>query len=439
MSNQGFGFGSGLGGGTGGPGGVGFDMKDLDALARQAWNAWGEQLRAAGAPYQGIAQPSLPGMNEAAAWWSKLAAGGAPQGNDTLDRFNSQASGWLKQMQQLANQLAGHQTSAPDIARMWQQALGDNPFASALGSMQGPGQQGLDQWSAQVAPILQAMQQSGQGLLGLPAFGFTREHQQRWQQLAQAQLDHQQHSKAYQDLLDEAGQQAFKRFEAKLAERSAPGRQLDSARALFDLWIDAAEEAYAQTALSPKFREVYGQFVNSQMRVRASLQHEIEQQCAQLGIPGRTEIDAAHRKMAQMQRELRRLREADDRRARPVSDASVEHELSAAPSSVAAAPNATASKGKASKAPKASAAKAPSSNDAVPATAEKPSSARSAVAQPAAPRGKSPPRPTTAAVQRSTPAGRSTSKPGTPTPRAAPATALTAVKPAATGNAKRKR
>ena len=43
---------------------------------------------------------------------------------------------------------------------------------------------------------------------------------------------------------------------------------MTSARALFDLWIDAAEEAYAQVALSPEFREVYGAYVNAQMRLR---------------------------------------------------------------------------------------------------------------------------------------------------------------------------
>jgi class III poly(R)-hydroxyalkanoic acid synthase PhaE subunit len=193
---------------------------------------------------------------------------------------------------------------------MWKQTLGENPFASVLNGMQGPGQHGVEQWLQQVAPYLQTWQQSGKGLLGLPTFGFTREHQQRWQQMAQAQLDHQEHSQAYQALMAEAGKKAFERFEAKLAEHSEPGRQLGTARALFDLWIDAAEEAYAEIALSPKFREVYGQFVNSQMRVRAALQQEIEEMCGLFGIPGRTEIDAAHRKIAQMERELRRLRDA---------------------------------------------------------------------------------------------------------------------------------
>jgi class III poly(R)-hydroxyalkanoic acid synthase PhaE subunit len=146
----------------------------------------------------------------------------------------------------------------------------------------------------------------------MPAFGIGREHQQRLQTLVQAQLDYQQRDAAYNALMLEALQRASELFEDKLAEREEPGRQLTSARALFDLWIDAAEEAYAGIALSPEFREVYGALVNAQMRLRQGVQHEVEQACAQLGMPTRSEVDAAHRKIAELERALRRMRDAAD-------------------------------------------------------------------------------------------------------------------------------
>jgi class III poly(R)-hydroxyalkanoic acid synthase PhaE subunit len=105
-------------------------------------------------------------------------------------------------------------------------------------------------------------------------------------------------------------QRAYGVFQGKLAEREEPGRQLTSARALFDLWIDAAEEAYGQVALSPEFREVYGAYVNAQMRLRNGMQREVEQACAAMGMPTRTEVDAAHRKIAELERVLRRMRDA---------------------------------------------------------------------------------------------------------------------------------
>ena len=300
----------------------GFD--DFERLARQYWGAWGDSMRAAPA----AAQPAVPGWNQALDWWAQLARGAgtthASGAGDAVDRFNSQATQWLGQMQQLAARFAGKNPAPADVAAAWQQMLaagGGNPFGDLFKGMPGPGQHGVDQWMEQMAPLLQAMQRDGRSWLGLPAFGFAREHQERWQELAQAQLDYQDKSNAYHALMAEATQVAFRRFEQKLAERSEPGRQLASARALFDLWIDAAEDAYAEIALSPRFRETYGEFVNAQMRVRGAVQKEVEQYCSMVGVPTRTEVDAAHRKIVQLEREMRRLRDALQAQAAGPSDA----------------------------------------------------------------------------------------------------------------------
>lgn len=295
----------------------GFD--NFEQLARQYWSAWGDAMRNSTAP----TQPAMPNWNDALGWWSQLAQGAARANpasgaDDAVNRFQSQAQQWFGQMQQLAAQFAGKPTQPADIVSAWQRMLGanaNNAFADMFKGMSGPGQHGVEQWMEQMAPMLQTMQRDGRNWLGLPAFGFAREHQERWQALGQAQLDLQEKTNAYNALMSEATQLAFRRFEDKLAERSEPGRQLGSARALFDLWIDAAEDAYAEIALSPRFREVYGDFINAQMKVRAGLQREVEQYCGQLGIPTRTEIDSAHRKIVQLERELRRLRDALQERA----------------------------------------------------------------------------------------------------------------------------
>lgn len=296
-------------------GGQGSGGQDFERLARQYWNAWGEAMRAGATP----PQAAVPGWNDAMAWWSSqlapgAAAAAAPRaGDDAIGRFNAQAQHWFAQMQQLATRFAGQPATPADIAAAWQRMLGAdsaNVLADLFKHMHGAGPQGMEQWMAHMAPVLRTMQGDARSWLGLPAFGFAREHQERWQSLAQAQLDYQEKYNAYNALVVEATQQAFRRFEEKLAERSGSGKAIESARALFDLWIDAAEDAYADIAMSPRFGEAYGDMVNAQMRVRAGLQREVEQYCAQLGIPTRSEIDAAHRKIVQLERELRRMRDA---------------------------------------------------------------------------------------------------------------------------------
>lgn len=296
---------------AGGAGGSGFGAPgDAGALVQQYWNALSEAMRSS----SGAARPEDP-WKTAMDSWSQLAGGRQhSDAADVIERFSAQARQWFGMMQQVAGQFAGRSASAEDIAGAWKQAMsgGGNPFASLFGEMGGRGQSGFDQWYEQAAPMLNGMlggmRQEGMGWLRTPAFGLNREHQERWQVLAEAQLELQQNNDAYKALMLEAGRDAFERFEQKLAERSEPGRQLQSARALFDLWIDAAEEAYAEIALSTGFRKVYGELVNAQMRVRAGIQREVELIGGLFGIPGRTEMDAAHRKIAELERQLWRQR-----------------------------------------------------------------------------------------------------------------------------------
>lgn len=302
---QGFGMGAAPGG-------------DFNETARQAWTAWANLMRGMGTTTPPAAAPAWP---DPAAWWAQMTgAPPAPQhpAEALMRGLRDQVGGWYAQMQQLAAQFAGRDASAADVASAWKQMLGGQAaqsFTDVFASMSRPGSQGMEQWIAQVQPFLRMLQSmqgpaDAQAWMGLPTFGFAREHQARWQQLALAQIDHQDTSRAFAELMNEAAQQAFVVFERKLGERTAPGRQVQSTRALFDLWVDAAEEAYAEIALSPRFRETYGALVDAQMRLRAAVQREVEVMGEMVGMPTRTEVDAAHRKTVQLEREVRRLRDA---------------------------------------------------------------------------------------------------------------------------------
>ena len=327
--------------------GNGFDSKsDFESMARQYWSAWGQAMRQGGLGAAAPAQPASQ-WQQAVDWWSQLMPGGPSQANDAVARFNQQASQWFGQMQQVAAQFAGQDSSAADIGQAWRRAMGangDNPFPDMFKAMRGQGASGLDEWLEQVKPYLEGFQQQGQRWQQLPAFGQYREHQERWQALQLAQQDYQHQTEAFNALMAKCAQRAFEVFEDKLTAHEEPGRQISSARALFDLWIDSAEQAYAGIALSAEFREVYGALTNAQMRLRAAIQLEVEQLTGLFGMPTRTEIDSAHRKIADLERALRRAASAGtrpvaERRAGAASPAS---EPPAAPAK--AQPRRTASK-----------------------------------------------------------------------------------------------
>ncbi len=157
----------------------------------------------------------------------------------------------------------------------------------ALGEISGQGVKSFEQlmknftpgaFGAGVDPF-----QEAKSWLRVPAFGFLREHQEHYQKSMSAFVDYQEQSGRYNALILKASQRGFGLFESKLAAREEPGRQIDSLRALYDLWVDAMEEAYAEIALSPEFREVYGAVVNAQMRVRSQIQQEVERIATDFG------------------------------------------------------------------------------------------------------------------------------------------------------------
>lgn len=294
---------------------------DLERLARRYWDTWRDALQRT-MPGQdwsrmGAAPPGAGAMpwGDPAQWFK---GGAQPDaGTDALRQFQSMAGPWLQQMQRVAAGFVGREASPEAITAAWREAMGGNPVGTMFGGLQGPGIEGWDTWLQRLKPWLdaagasQGMGGGGRDAFALPTFGLTREHQERWQHLGRAFAEHQRSQQGYQTLLMQASTSAFGIFERKLAARD-PATPIETPRALFDLWIDAAEDAYAEVALSPAFRKAYADMVGGQMRLRQAVQREVEQACRVLDLPTRTELDGAHRKIADLERALRRLRDRLD-------------------------------------------------------------------------------------------------------------------------------
>ncbi len=265
-------------------------MHDYQALARQSWDAWTRQMQQSSAP-QGAFQQS---------------AGGATSANETLERTLDGIKGYLNWMQ-------GTTATAATPGAGWQQQMqqwfggANQPFAQAFAGIDSAGAQGFaGQWQE----WLQAMQHTGLGAgtvssAPTPAFGMDREQHMQQQALAQAMLGSAQATARYQTLLQRASAQGMERLQDKLAQHAEPGRQIESLKGLYDLWVDASEEAYAEIALTDEFRTAYGEMVNTQMHVRQLQQKYTEAACLQLGIPTRSEVSSLGQRLQAVRREVR--------------------------------------------------------------------------------------------------------------------------------------
>ncbi|MCC7097067.1 MAG: class III poly(R)-hydroxyalkanoic acid synthase subunit PhaE [Thermomonas sp.] len=277
--------------------------KDPAALAQRYWGMWADALRDGSAGFN--FDPGKQGLDDALGLWSRQAGWGGGFG-DVLERFRGQCGDWYGRMQQVAAQFSGQDHSARDVAEAWRSTFaGGHPFDGLMQGLQGPGLENLARWSEAAMPWLDGVRAQATAALGMPAFGFTREHQERVQTLGKAQLRLQAAQRAYNTLLAKVSQAAMSRFESKLAEHEEPGRQIGSVRALFDLWVDAAEDAWAEAALSKAYRHAFGELANAQMLVRGAAQTLMEQAARACGQPVRSEMDGAYRKIAELERALR--------------------------------------------------------------------------------------------------------------------------------------
>ncbi|MGE8234403.1 MAG: poly(R)-hydroxyalkanoic acid synthase subunit PhaE, partial [Stenotrophomonas sp.] len=220
------------------------DNADFEASMRGYWDAWSQAMQGPGA----AAGSDFP-WRESIAQWTRLVSTDTPAEVQALGaRFQHQAGDWLGMMQQVAARFAGKDTSAAEVAGAWREAVqagqGDDLLQWMLGAARGGNALNDQPWLREFAKAAQSGFGGGDWL-NAPAFGPAREHQARWQALLKIQQEYQARAEAYVDTIRSVLDDAFKRFEAKLAEHEVPGSQLTSARAMFDLWIDAAEEAYA--------------------------------------------------------------------------------------------------------------------------------------------------------------------------------------------------
>ena len=153
----------------------------------------------------------------------------------------------------------------------------------------------------------------------LPAFGATREHQQRAQRMAQAvqRMDAAQRrlQRLWSDVLREASTQFVSQLQATQPGAATPA----GLRKLYDTWIDCAENAYARVAHSEPFCQAQAEFANAASQWRLEQQGNIEQWSKFLDLPTRSELNSLTRRLRALEQQLRSKPDTRAARAAPAA------------------------------------------------------------------------------------------------------------------------
>lgn len=294
-------------------------LADWQALSQQYWQGLtelGQKFITPAAPPP--ATPWAEGLDQ----WTRLFAGGQPGATtqqNVFEQLLAQGKTYVGMLEELFKSGAASTQQHLDLAALAKSSL--EQFRQSQPWLQGLGDYGkwfdpeaLEKWLGNFGG-------DAHSWLHTPAFGFHRQQQERFQRLQSNLLDYRTEIQRYHALINKALEGGIRRMESKLAEHAEPGRQLKSLKAVYDLWIDALEESYAEVALSSEFREVYGALVNAQMKVKAGIQAEVEKATGELGMPTRRELDGVHRKLVAVRSQLREVDAAaiDDLRSEVAS------------------------------------------------------------------------------------------------------------------------
>lgn len=266
------------------------DFQSMAEQSQQAWQAMWAQATAAQTASSGGANDKVAGTTEA-------------HFQRVLDGLK-QYTAWLESASGASAAATGGLPWTDAMSRMFSGSTAQ-PFMQAFADLPDLGAAGPEQWMQHLQSAAASMQPSGRSWFELPAFGLRREQQEETQANARSWAEYMQQSARYQALLAGIGHRAAELLQHRLTDSDDPGRMVDSLRALYDLWIDCAEEEYAKVAMSDEFREIYGAMINAQMQVRAHLQDQVQQSSTQLGMPTRSEVNSLGQRLQELRRELK--------------------------------------------------------------------------------------------------------------------------------------
>lgn len=148
-------------------------------------------------------------------------------------------------------------------------------------------------------------------LLAMPTLGYTREWQHKWQEGIKRWRAFQTAQQEYMTALNRISLRSVELLREKashFAENSeTTAESPKTMRAVYDLWIECGEQAYAECVRTEEYIQAHANVINSLMACKYYEQEITDELFATLNMPTRKELDTFSLRMQQMRRELKIL------------------------------------------------------------------------------------------------------------------------------------
>ncbi|MCW8890051.1 MAG: hypothetical protein OQL20_05265 [Sedimenticola sp.] len=267
--------------------------------AQQAfWRAWSEKVEQAGSGSVDSGDPWEALLDQ---WWQRLTPAAPALMKELLGKTVSQA----KQLFQLAELFA--QNRPGDEGFDWQAAIQET-FGDLRGIIAGMtgtmnpipedmlSESGIEQSSAYL-----------QRLFAFPGLGLGHRSQAQQRELFSRLMAYQKARMAYEHFIVDLGQRAVTGLQEKVADIESQGRQIESARMLYDLWVEVSESVYAEEVMTPEYVKLYGELINSQMAVKVQMRSMLDDAFTLLGMPTTRDFRALEQRAYDDRKAIRAL------------------------------------------------------------------------------------------------------------------------------------
>ncbi len=225
-------------------------------------------------------------------WWRLLRVPGPASAPQPLERLIEQGRAFLRFGEELTTALL----AGSDIR-------GTDAWAHTFKAV-------TDQWqSAFTQPAAPAGARAhAERLLDLPGLGYTRQWQEQWQKLGRLTLDYHQAWEAYAAAFRPLAADALERLQRRLADRAGRGEPVSTLRELYDLWVDASEEAYLELVSTDAYARVHGRITNALMALKSHARTMMDDAAGAAGLPTRAGFDTLQQRHQELRREVASLR-----------------------------------------------------------------------------------------------------------------------------------
>jgi class III poly(R)-hydroxyalkanoic acid synthase PhaE subunit len=154
-----------------------------------------------------------------------------------------------------------------------------------------------------------------QPLLNVPKLGYTREWQERQQEMSQLWIQYQEAQQAYSTVFSKIGIRTINLMQAKVLaihNSDNPDLEISRLRDLYNLWVECGEAAYAETVVTPEFAEVNAHLINTLMAWKRHQRLVVDEFAGMMNMPTRCELDTLSLRMQQLRRENKELQAEQD-------------------------------------------------------------------------------------------------------------------------------